>query len=154
MDVLEDLVVVEVVDEHGRPVPPGAHGHKVRLTSLVSRVQPLLRYELTTLSPWRAGGGPVAVHPFRLRAPFSELLEVRQYQVVHDPAGLRVAVVLRGDAPADTPGPGPGRPGRRAPGRRRGPVPDRGHPGPRIDRDPGHGAARFKLVRSRPAPSP
>ncbi|MFL6266679.1 MAG: hypothetical protein ACJ75C_11555 [Actinomycetes bacterium] len=24
MDILEDLVVVEVVDEHGRPVPPGA----------------------------------------------------------------------------------------------------------------------------------
>jgi phenylacetate-coenzyme A ligase PaaK-like adenylate-forming protein len=50
-----------------------------------------------------AGGRPVTVYPFRLRAPFAELLEVRQYQVVHDPAGLQVAVVLREDAPAGLP---------------------------------------------------
>ena len=106
MDILEDLVVVEVVDQRDRPVPPGVPGHKVLVTSLVSRVQPLLRYELTdsvTLAggpnplglPYArtaaidgrsddvvtlpaAGGGRVAVHPFRLRVPFSELLEVRQ----------------------------------------------------------------------------
>jgi phenylacetate-CoA ligase len=103
----------------------------VLLTNLVGRVQPLLRYELTdsvTLAagpnplglPYSrlaavdgrsddvvtlpgAGGGTVRVHPFRLRAPFAELLEVRQYQVVHDRAGLKVAVVLREQAPADTP---------------------------------------------------
>jgi phenylacetate-CoA ligase len=39
MDVLEDLVVVEVVDQRGRPVAPGVPGHKVLLTSLVNRVQ-------------------------------------------------------------------------------------------------------------------
>jgi AcrR family transcriptional regulator len=32
MDILEDLAVVEVVDEHDRPVPPGVPGHKVLLT--------------------------------------------------------------------------------------------------------------------------
>jgi phenylacetate-coenzyme A ligase PaaK-like adenylate-forming protein len=158
MDILEDLVVVEVVDQRDRPVPPGVPGHKVLLTSLVNRVQPLLRYELTdsvTLAggpnplglPYAriaavdgrsddvvtlpaAGGGRVAVHPFRLRAPFSELLEVRQYQVTHGPDGLAVAVALRESAPADTPARGAGRPGPPAPRRRRGPAPDRGHPGP------------------------
>jgi phenylacetate-CoA ligase len=131
MDILEDLVVLEVVDEHDRPVPPGVPGHKVLLTNLVNHVQPLLRYELTdsvTLAggpnplglPYAriaaidgrsddvitlpaAAGGRVAVHPFRVQAPFSRLLEVRQYQVVHDPDGLHVAVVLREDARADTP---------------------------------------------------
>ena len=136
MDVLEDLVVVEVVDQRGRPVAPGVPGHKVLLTSLVNRVQPLLRYELTdsvTVAeganplglPYARiaavdgrsddivtlpapGGGRVAVHPFRLRAPFWELLEVRQYQVARGPHGLRVAVALRDSAPADTrPGSGP-----------------------------------------------
>ena len=131
MDILEDLVVLEVVDDRDRPVPPGVPGRKVLLTSLVSRVQPLIRYELTdsvilaggpnplglpyariaavdgrsddvVILP-AAGGGRVAVHPFRLQAPFSRLLEVRQYQVVHDPDGLHVAVALRDSAPADIP---------------------------------------------------
>jgi hypothetical protein len=96
----------------------------VLLTSLVSRAQPLIRYELTdsvTLDggpnplglPYArsddvvtlpaAGGGRVAVYPFRLQAPLSGLLEVRQYRVVHEPAGLQVRVALREEAPADTP---------------------------------------------------
>jgi phenylacetate-CoA ligase len=131
MDILEDLVVVEVVDEHDRPVPPGLPGHRVLLTNLVGRVQPLLRYELTdsvTLAggpnplglPYAriaavdgrsddvltlpgAGGRPVAVHPFRLRAPFSGLLEVRQYSGRPRPGRPPRAVVLREEAPADTP---------------------------------------------------
>jgi phenylacetate-CoA ligase len=82
-----------------------------------------------------AGGGRVAVHPFRLQAPSSELLEVRQYQVVHDPAPadaparVRAALVreLR-DAGAV-------------------PPPIEVTPVSEIERDPGHGA-KFKLVRS------
>jgi hypothetical protein len=97
--------------------------------------------------------GPVTVHPFQLRAPFLELLEVRQYQVVHDPAGLHVAVGRREDAPADTPA--RVRAALAAQLRDAGAVPPpiEVSPVPRIDRDPGHGA-KFKLVRSRPAPSP
>jgi phenylacetate-CoA ligase len=175
MDVLEDLVVVEVVDEHDRPVAPGVPGHKVLLTNLVGRAQPLLRYELTdsvtlaggpnplglpydrlaavdgrsddVLTLPRAGGGTVMVSPFMLRVPFAELLEVRQYQVVHDPAGLRVAVVLREDAPAGT----PARIRAALAGELRDagavPPPIEVTPVPAIDRDPGHGA-KFKLVRS------
>ncbi len=46
MHFFEDLVIAEVVDEHYRPVPPGVYGAKVLITTLFSRTQPLLRYEL------------------------------------------------------------------------------------------------------------
>ena len=42
----EDLVISEVVDEHNRPVLPGVYGAKVLITTLFSRTQPLIRYEL------------------------------------------------------------------------------------------------------------
>lgn len=47
MHLFEDLVIVEVVDEHYRPVPPGAYGTKLLVTTLFSRTQPLIRYELS-----------------------------------------------------------------------------------------------------------
>jgi phenylacetate-coenzyme A ligase PaaK-like adenylate-forming protein len=50
MHVWEESVVVEGVDAGGRPVRPGVPGAKVLLTSLVSRVQPLIR----TSSPIRS----------------------------------------------------------------------------------------------------
>jgi phenylacetate-CoA ligase len=66
MNILEDLVVVEVVDVDDRPVAPGFPGHKVLLTSLVNRVQPLLRYELT--DSVTVAGGP---NPLGCRTPAS-----------------------------------------------------------------------------------
>jgi phenylacetate-coenzyme A ligase PaaK-like adenylate-forming protein len=130
MDILEDLVIVEVVDQHNHPVPPGTPGHKLLLTNLVNHTQPLIRYELSDSVTLAAGpnplglpyariaavdgrsddiitlttpdGRPVAVHPFRLRAPFAHLPEVRQYQVRHDHTGLHVLLVLRPTAPQDT----------------------------------------------------
>ena len=39
--------MVEIVDEDGRPVPPGRPGAKVLLTNLINYAQPLIRYELT-----------------------------------------------------------------------------------------------------------
>ena len=82
-----------------------------------------------------------------LRLPFSELLEVRQYQVVHEPARLLVWVVLREEASADT----PARVSRAL-------AHELGDAGaipplidvtvvPEIERDPGPGA-KFKLVQS------
>lgn len=41
-----DWVVLEVVDVHNRPVPPGQTGHKVLLTNLANRVLPFIRYEV------------------------------------------------------------------------------------------------------------
>ncbi|RPI33678.1 MAG: phenylacetate--CoA ligase family protein [Chloroflexota bacterium] len=46
MHFFEDLLIAEVVDEHYRPVPPGEYGSKVLITTLFSRTQPLIRYEL------------------------------------------------------------------------------------------------------------
>jgi phenylacetate-coenzyme A ligase PaaK-like adenylate-forming protein len=132
MHIREDLLIIEVVDEENQPVPAGTPGQRVLLTNLVNHIQPLIRYEVTDTitmaectdyrgTPFarianvggRSGdilsmpgrdGGRVAVHPFRLRAPFARLLDVRQFQIESDDAGLHVAVVLRGSAPADLPG--------------------------------------------------
>jgi len=43
----EDLVIVESVDEDGRPVPPGEGSAKIYLTNLFNRALPLIRYEVT-----------------------------------------------------------------------------------------------------------
>jgi phenylacetate-coenzyme A ligase PaaK-like adenylate-forming protein len=130
MHVWEESVVVEVVDDEGRPVPPGVPGDKVLLTSLVSRVQPLIRYELSDsvvvadgpdpsgrpflrlarvdgrsddiLAFPAAEGGTVEVHPHQMRAPFSTLVAIRQYQIVHARDGvLRVRIVPRASVSSD-----------------------------------------------------
>ena len=119
--------IVEVVDEDNRPVPAGTLGSKVLLTNLVNRTQPLIRYELSDAvvvddgpdpsgRPYdrimridgrsddvlvlpAARGGEVAVHPYRLRAPFVQLLDVLQYQVVQRAEELAVRIVVRSAAP-------------------------------------------------------
>jgi phenylacetate-CoA ligase len=42
----EDLSIVEVVDEKGKPVPPGVSGDKILATVLSRYTQPLIRYEI------------------------------------------------------------------------------------------------------------
>jgi phenylacetate-coenzyme A ligase PaaK-like adenylate-forming protein len=128
MHVWEESLVLEVVDEKNRPVPPGAPGAKVLLTNLVNRTQPLIRYELSdsvvaaadddpTGRPYMRlarvdgrsddilelptrWGGRVRVHPYRLRAPFVSLHDVRQYQIVQRADALVVRVVSRDRASA------------------------------------------------------
>jgi len=51
-----DWAILEPVDEHLRPVPPGVVGHTVLLTNLANHVQPIIRYDL---------GDRVLVHPHR-----------------------------------------------------------------------------------------
>ena len=54
LHVAEDMCFLEVVDEHGRPVPPGEAGAKAFITVFASRTMPLIRYELMdrlTLEP-------------------------------------------------------------------------------------------------------
>lgn len=46
MHFFDDLVITEVVDEQYRPVPAGEYGAKILVTTLFSRTQPLIRYEL------------------------------------------------------------------------------------------------------------
>lgn len=123
LHLFEDLFVVENVDEYGRAVPDGEVGHKLLLTNLFNRTQPIIRYELSDMvaidsAPCPCGrslrrvvalegrsddilrlpgpsGGEVAIHPITLRSPFTQLAGVRQYRVVHDPQGLHVLVVLQ-----------------------------------------------------------
>ncbi|MGE3289189.1 MAG: phenylacetate--CoA ligase family protein [Pseudonocardia sp.] len=131
MHIWEDLALLEVVDEHDRPLPPGVAGHHVLLTNLVNRTQPLIRYEITDLvtlaegpdptgMPFRRmasiegrtddiahlparSGGTVAVAPHLLRAPIANTPGLRQFQVVVRPTALRIAVALSPEAPRDTP---------------------------------------------------
>jgi phenylacetate-coenzyme A ligase PaaK-like adenylate-forming protein len=130
--VWEDMVILEPVDEHNRPVPPGTPSHKVLLTNLLCRTQPLIRYELADSVTFAegpnpagrpfarigridgrsadilrlpaSGGGEVAIHPFHLRAPFSRLPEIRQYQLAQTQDRLTVRIVLRPGAARETPG--------------------------------------------------
>ncbi len=46
MHLLDDLLVLEVVDEQNRPVPPGEWGAKILVTPLFRRTQPLIRFEV------------------------------------------------------------------------------------------------------------
>ena len=45
MTVMDDLYIVEVLDEHNHPVPPGGEG-RVVITNLYNSTLPILRYEL------------------------------------------------------------------------------------------------------------
>jgi phenylacetate-CoA ligase len=128
--LFEDQAIVEVVDEGGRPVPAGQTGHKLLVTNLVTRTQPLIRYEVSDMvamapgpcpcgRPFRllqavegrnddilhleaAAGGTVAVHPLALRTALAGIAGLAQYKVVQDTGGLRVRVALRqGADPAE-----------------------------------------------------
>jgi phenylacetate-CoA ligase len=182
MHVFEDLFLVENVDEGGRPVPDGAVGHRLLLTNLFNRTQPVIRYELSDMVALESGpcgcgrslrrvvsiegrsseilrfpaaaGGEVAVHPLTIESPFVELHDVRQYKVVHGDEALRVLVVPR--EPSD----------HHALVRQVGravaaalvaagarPPPIRVEVVATLARDPGHGA-KFKLIEARTSRQP
>ena len=182
MHVLEDLFLVENVDEAGRPVPDGVIGHKLLLTNLFNRTQPMIRYELSDMVALESGecacgrslrrvvaiegrtseivrfpaaaGGEVAVHPFTLESPFTEMPDVLQYKLVHEPTVLRVLVVAREDGARDAIA-------RRIADTMVGalvaagaiPPPVRVELLEALDRDQGHGA-KFKLIESRVGAAP
>ena len=126
--LFEDAVIFEVVDAEGRPVPDGTVGHRLLVTNLYNRTQPLVRYEISdavALAPATCpcgrplrlmtaidgrsddvlrlpgpDGTPVPVHPNHFMEPVEALAGVRQYQVVHDPARVRVLIVPAPGAPA------------------------------------------------------
>ena len=47
LHIYEDMVILEVVDEDNRPVPPGTFGRKVLATVLWNYTLPLIRYEIS-----------------------------------------------------------------------------------------------------------
>lgn len=47
--LFDDGAVIEIVDDRGRPVPPGEAGDRVLLTIFGRRTQPLIRYEISDM---------------------------------------------------------------------------------------------------------
>jgi phenylacetate-coenzyme A ligase PaaK-like adenylate-forming protein len=126
LHLFEDDVIVENVDDDGRPVPDGAPGARLLVTNLANRVQPLIRLEVpdaVTLTSqacgcgrtlrriehvdgraedivWLpgAGGRPVAVVPMQFSVVARDR-DVVEFQVVQEGGRLVVRVVGRGAAP-------------------------------------------------------
>ena len=102
-------VILEPVDEHNRPVPPGQHAHKLLLTNLANDVVPIIRYELMDSavlhtegcacgdsSPWleiegRTAGGKlefrngVQIAPVVLYFLIETMDTLRRFQIVLHP---------------------------------------------------------------------
>lgn len=113
IDLASDLAIVELVDEHDRPVAPGETSAKALVTVLYNRAQPLIRYELTDRMrqhpPSPAHGhlrvsvegrtddafayGSLRVHPLAVRSVFVKTPQVSEYQVRQTANGIAVAVV-------------------------------------------------------------
>ena len=129
LEIADDVVVIEIVDEDGKPVAPGRPGAKVLLTNLINYAQPLIRYELTDSvvesplpnpagRPWRCllsvdgrkadilylrapDGATVPVHPSVLASAIAPLAEIGEYAFVYDAQGLHAHIVLTPGAAAD-----------------------------------------------------
>jgi phenylacetate-coenzyme A ligase PaaK-like adenylate-forming protein len=126
MHLPDDLLIVELVDAAGRPVPPGVRSAKVLLTNLMNHALPLIRYEVTdevTLvdEPCPCGSthrrvadiqgrqddafiyaGDVYVHPITFRSPLGRERGIVEYQVRQAPRGADVSI--RCDGPVDVAG--------------------------------------------------
>ncbi|GAA1194642.1 phenylacetate--CoA ligase family protein [Pseudonocardia alaniniphila] len=76
LHVNADWVILEPVDAHHRPTPPGEQSHTVLVTNLANRVQPILRYDLgdsVLQRPDRCGcGNPLPA--FRVQGRTADLL--------------------------------------------------------------------------------
>lgn len=70
LHVNTDMVLLEVVDAHNRPVPRGEYGHKVLVTNLFNPVQPIIRYELNDTTAWM-------LEPCACGSPFPRLQAIR-----------------------------------------------------------------------------
>jgi phenylacetate-CoA ligase len=118
----DDLLIVEPVDEDGRPVAPGERSAKVYLTNLYNRALPLIRYEITDevtilTEPCPCGSAHRCVadiqgrlddvfvydgrrvHPHVFRSALGRHAGVVEYQVRQTPQGALIAV--RCSAPVD-----------------------------------------------------
>jgi phenylacetate-coenzyme A ligase PaaK-like adenylate-forming protein len=121
MHLNEDLCIFELVDETGKPVPPGERCAKLYITNLTNLAQPLIRYELTDElrildEPCPCGSafrrvddiegrsddlftypGDVVVHPLVFRSPLGRERHVVEYQVHQTPRGARIQIRLDGE---------------------------------------------------------
>jgi phenylacetate-coenzyme A ligase PaaK-like adenylate-forming protein len=119
LHLAEDLMIIEPVDQHGRPVGPGERSAKIYLTNLYNHALPLIRYEVTdevTRIPGRCPCGShhgliedpqgrldesfrygdLTVHPLVFRSPLGLCAGIVEYQVRQTAAGADIAVVCQG----------------------------------------------------------
>ena len=117
-----DTCIVELVDEHDRPVPPGTTSAAILVTNLFNPVQPLIRYRIddrVVQRPdagdhghlrgeveGRAGDvlrfGALTIHPLVIVSPLEQAAGVADFQVRQTPAGVDIDVVPGGTAHDDT----------------------------------------------------
>ena len=121
MHLNEDLCIFELVDEAGRPVPPGERCAKLYVTNLANLAQPLIRYELTDelrildeACPCGTAlrrvddiegrsddlftyAGGVVVHPLVFRSPLGRERHVVEYQVHQTSRGAEIRLRADGD---------------------------------------------------------
>jgi phenylacetate-CoA ligase len=121
MHTNDDLVIVEPVDDQGRPVLPGQSSAKIYITNLFNHVLPLIRFEVTdemtvidgsclcgSAYTWieevqgrlddslhYADG--LTVHPIVLRSPLGRQRTISEYQVHQTPRGVKVLLRLVGE---------------------------------------------------------
>jgi phenylacetate-coenzyme A ligase PaaK-like adenylate-forming protein len=122
----DDLLIIEPVDQDGRPVPPGVRSAKIYLTNLFNPALPLIRYELTDEITLIAAEGPdgsgyrwiediqgrlddtflyeggLAVHPHVFRSALGRESNIIEYQVRQQDRGAAIAIRCAGevDVPA------------------------------------------------------
>ena len=129
--LLEDVTLVEVVDERGRPVPDGERGDHLLITCLERTTQPLIRYRVSDrllLDPPRGPGFPpfrrvraiegrkedalrllngrkqeVELHPALILGGLLELPGAQQVHVVQETDRIEVSVVAAEDQAAGLP---------------------------------------------------
>jgi len=121
MHLADDLLIIEPVDEEGRPVPPGVRSAKVYLTNLYNLALPLIRYEIrdeiTLLDePCPCGSahrridhiqgrlddcfvyaGGLTVHPLVFRSALGGERNIVEYQVRQTDKGAEIAARCLGD---------------------------------------------------------
>lgn len=82
LHVSPDFGIVEIVDDHGLPVPPGREG-RILCTGLLNDVQPLIRYEIGDAASWSDAPCPCG----RNQLPVLAAIEGRLEDVVVGPGG-------------------------------------------------------------------
>jgi phenylacetate-coenzyme A ligase PaaK-like adenylate-forming protein len=115
-----DACIVELVDAHDRPVPPGTTSDAILVTNLFNPVQPLIRYRIDDRMVQRPAApehghlrgevegrtsdvlrfGDLAVHPLVIASPLEQAAGVADFQVRQTPAGVDIDVVPAGGAGA------------------------------------------------------
>lgn len=124
LHLIDDVAIVEPVDELGRSITGGQRSAKVYVTSLINRVMPLIRYEITdelALLPGVCGCGwsarligdvqgrfddvfrygDLTVHPHVFRSTLGKRDAIGLYEVRQTLAGADVAVCTCGPLDLD-----------------------------------------------------